>query len=92
MPRYHFHVDNGEFIPDPAGTELRDVDEARVQAVHAAGSMITDADHSFWKHQIPFVMHVTDANSILLFSLQFGAKVPAGSIRFIPESFDEPDE
>ena len=42
MPRYFFHVDNGEFIPDETGTELPDLYAARREAVRSAGEMIDD--------------------------------------------------
>ena len=47
MPRYFFHVDNGEFVPDPSGTELPDINAARVEAVRAAGEMINNTSQSF---------------------------------------------
>ena len=50
MPRYFFHVDNGEFIPDETGTDLPDLQAARREAVRAAGEMIDEAQESFWDH------------------------------------------
>ncbi|WP_141245109.1 hypothetical protein [Mesorhizobium sp. WSM3860] len=84
MPRYFFHVDNGEFIPDQAGIDLPDLNAARREAVRAAGQMIDDSQQSFWEHMTPWNMHVTDDDSRLLFTLQFGAKVPSGEARYIP--------
>lgn len=85
MPRYFFHVDNGTFVPDPIGTELPDLKAARVEAVRAAGSMINEAQESFWQHATPWNMHVTDSDNLLLFTLEFGAKVPSGEARYIPK-------
>lgn len=85
MPRYHFHIDNGQFVPDPHGTELPDLAAARIEAVRAAGEMINDAGVSFWEHKAPWNMHVTDAAHRLLFTLQFGAKVSSGTALYIPE-------
>jgi len=85
MPRYFFHIDNGEFVPDPTGTELPDLDAARLEAVRAAGEMIIEAKESFWEHQTPWNMHVTDGGRRLLFTLQFATKVPSGDALYIPE-------
>ena len=85
MPRYFFHVDNGEFIPDPSGTELPDIQAARVEAVQAAGEMINEKGQSFWEHMTPWVMNVTDSNKRLLFTLEFVAKVPSGEAFYAPE-------
>lgn len=85
MPRFFFHVDNGEFAPDPVGLDLPGLQAARVEAVRAAGSMISDAGESFWEHRLPFNMHVVDGDNRLLFTLAFGVKVPSGETRFIPE-------
>ena len=86
MPRYFFHVDNGEFIPDKTGTDLADLNAARVAAVRAAGEMINESGPSFWEHQTPWNMHVTDVDRMLLFTLQFGAKVPSGEALYIPNT------
>lgn len=86
MPRYLFHVDNGTFVPDETGTDLSNLDAARMEAVRAAGEMINDAKASFWEHLTPWVMHVTDSDHRLLFTLEFGAKVPSGESLFIPKA------
>ncbi|MDG4898472.1 hypothetical protein P9272_33640 [Mesorhizobium sp. WSM4976] len=90
MPIYHFHVDNGEFTPDPNGIELPDLAAARTEAVRAAGQIINDSNQSFWEHMTPWIMNVTDGDDQLLFTLQFGAKVPSGRARYIP-STHQPD-
>lgn len=88
MPRYFFHIDNGSFVPDRIGTDLPNIEAARVEAVRAAGEMINDSGKSFWEHLMPWNMHVTDNDARLLFTLWFGVKIPSGDARFIP---DEPD-
>ena len=90
MPLYFFHVDNGEFVPDPIGTELADLEAAKLEAVRAGCEMIGDASEAFWELQTPWNMHVTDADRRLLFTLQFGVKVPSGEARFIPKDDTEP--
>lgn len=84
--RYFFHVDNGTFAPDQIGAELPDLGAARSEAVRAAGEMINEANESFWEHQTPWNMHVTDPDNRLLFTLQFSAKVPSGEALYIPRS------
>ena len=86
MPRYFFHVDNGEFVPDATGTELPGLDAARVEAVRASGEMINDVSREFWEEVSPWDMHVTDDQGQLLFTLQFSAKVPSGRVLFIPQA------
>lgn len=86
MPRFFFHVDNGEFVPDHVGTDLPDVNAARMEAVRAAGEMINDAKESFWEHLTPWLMHVTDVDKRLQFTLEFVAKVPSGAALYIPET------
>ncbi|PBB83582.1 hypothetical protein [Mesorhizobium sp. WSM3876] len=90
MPIYHFHVDNGEFNPDADGVELPDVNAARVEAVRAAGEMINDNKEAFWQHAAPWIMHVTDGENHLLFTLQFGAKIPSGDALYIPRTEKSP--
>ncbi|CDX36260.1 conserved hypothetical protein [Mesorhizobium sp. SOD10] len=85
MTRYHFHVDNGTFTPDRDGIDLPDLNAARMEAVRAAGQMIDDSKQSFWEHAKPWVMHVTDGDNHLLFTLEFVAKVPSGNALYIPE-------
>jgi hypothetical protein len=84
MAIYHFHIDNGEFRPDPHGVDLPDLTAARREAVRAAGEIINESNKSFWEHMTPWIMHVTDREDRLLFSLQFGAKVPSGPARYVP--------
>ena len=49
MPRYYFHVRDGQYIPDEAGTELRDLPAAHTEAVKLAGEMLRDHKGSFLK-------------------------------------------
>lgn len=84
MPLYFFHVDNGTFAPDLTGSELLDLQAARVEAVRAAGDMINNTRDTFWNHKEPWSMHVTDDASRLLFTLQFNAKVASGEVFLTP--------
>ena len=70
MPRFYFHVHDGCDILDKDGTELRDVDEARVEAIRYAGVLISQ---QFCK--LPagedWNLEVTDATGLVLFRLDF---------------------
>jgi hypothetical protein len=84
MPRYHFHIDNGEFTADRTGTDFPDLETAKTEAVRAAGQMIMEMRGSFWDGQTPWFMNVTDDNNRLAFTLTFAAKVPSGEAIYIP--------
>ncbi len=86
MPRYFFHVDDGRLAPDRVGLDLPDLEAVRGEAVTAAGSMICEAQNTFWEHRRPFVMHVVDSDHRLLFTLAFEVRVPSGEARFVPRS------
>lgn len=82
MPLYFFHVDDGDFLPDQDGTKLPDHDAAAAEAVSTAGQILAEVDGGFRTHSKPWVMHVTDADMRLLFSLHFAAEVPSGDVYF----------
>ena len=48
MPRYFFHVADGEDLPDEVGTILPNTAAARVQAIATAGAMLADRGPTFW--------------------------------------------
>ena len=48
MPRYFFHVHDGQDTPDEDGVELSGPDEAKGQAVIFAGEALRDKDGAFW--------------------------------------------
>jgi hypothetical protein len=48
MPRFFFHVVNGEFMPDHDGMECPTLDDVKAQAVRAAGEMIHEQGLSVW--------------------------------------------
>lgn len=85
MPRFHFHVDDGISMPDPEGIELTSVQEAKKQAISAAGGILSDLDGDFWKSNSPWTMHVTDEAGRLIFSLSFSAFLPSGEVLYLPK-------
>jgi hypothetical protein len=48
LPRYYFHVHDGEESPDLVGTELADDAAARSEAIVTAGSVLKDLGSDFW--------------------------------------------
>ena len=72
MPRYYFHVIDGREIIDNEGTELSGLREARVEAIHLAGSILRDEGDKFWKGE-QWHMNVTDASGQSVLKLRFSA-------------------
>ena len=77
MPRYFFHVIDGRNIIDNEGSELAGLKEARVEAIHLAGSILRDEGDEFWNGE-EWRMNVTDASGQSVLKLRFSAddKVP----------------
>lgn len=73
MPRYHFHVKDGQYLADPEGVELSDLAAAREQAVSAYGEILRDSGRVFWDQKDTWHMYVTDDANQLLFTLNFSA-------------------
>jgi hypothetical protein len=72
VPRYFFHVHDGEDLLDREGLELPGSAEAREQAITTAGEMIRQSgvvlsDGSVW------IMRVVDENGREVFTLRFSA-------------------
>ncbi|WP_457093062.1 DUF6894 family protein [Microvirga sp. P5_D2] len=72
MPRYFFHVIDGRNIIDNEGSELAGLKEARVEAIHLAGSILRDESDEFWNGE-EWPMNVTDASGQSVLKLRFSA-------------------
>ena len=72
MPRYYFHVIDGREIIDSEGTELADLRQARIEAIHLAGSILRDEGDEFWNGE-QWHMNVTDASGQSVLKLHFSA-------------------
>ena len=70
MPRYYFHICDGEDIPDLHGAALPDVDAARKEAVRFAGALLSDHADKFWSTG-EWYMRVTNEDDLTLFQLTF---------------------
>jgi hypothetical protein len=72
MPRYYFHVIDGREMIDSEGTELADLRQARIEAIHLAGSILRDEGDKFWNGE-QWHMDVTDASGRSALKLHFSA-------------------
>jgi hypothetical protein len=62
MPRFYFHVENGETLLDETGIELRDIAAAQDEALQASADVLKDglcAVVALW-NGTPWRMWVTD--------------------------------
>ena len=72
MPVFHFHIEDGIAKPDPDGTELSNVCEAKIEAVRLAGGLMRDHPNEFLMHH-DWSIKVTDPTGLHLFSYTFFA-------------------
>jgi hypothetical protein len=79
MPRYHFHVRDQQTPPDADGTELLDVEAARVEAVRLSGELLKHHAETFW-NEGEWSLEVTDHTGLTLFTLYFLA-IEAAALR-----------
>ena len=72
MPKYFFHVRDGEYLPDEEGTELPGLAAAKREAVAFASRLLADNADKFWGGEDWYV-EVMDERGLLLFKLQLSA-------------------
>jgi len=72
MPRYYFHVSDGQRFDDLQGTELPDLAGARKEALRFASGLLTDTKPDLWTGE-EWTMRVTDDTDLTLFTLMFVA-------------------
>ena len=72
MPRYHFQLEDGIFVPDEPGMELADIHAARIQAVRSLSELINEHRERFWDDQ-PIRVVVSDDTGLTLFTLEAAA-------------------
>jgi hypothetical protein len=65
MIRYHFTTINGHVAADVEGTELRNLDEARVEATRLIGQILRDHPDRIWEKGKLGVQVYTDDNDFL---------------------------
>ena len=76
MARYFFHSEDGEFVRDEEGTELRDIAAARVEAVKVAAEILHERPDELWEHQA-WRLIVTDDRDLTLFTIEVSAQPSA---------------
>ncbi|RYB01412.1 DUF6894 family protein [Lichenibacterium ramalinae] len=65
MPRYFFHRTDGDFDPDREGTELPNLNAARLEAIRYAAETVKDSPDQIWS-STPFRIEVSDDTGMLL--------------------------
>ncbi|WP_426959566.1 DUF6894 family protein [Muricoccus radiodurans] len=75
MPRYFFHVHDGQASPDLEGTELPDLEAARRQAVDTAGLTLRESQ-ARPREGLPWRMEVADGSGAILFVLHVSIQPP----------------
>ena len=68
MPRYFFHTQSEFRQSDEAGTELPDMEAARVEAARLGGEILRDGAPDFWGTQ-PWTLTCTDEDGLIFFTL-----------------------
>lgn len=77
MPRYFFDRRDGGFDPDDDGTELPDLDAARIEAVNFAAGTIRDRPDYVWDGK-EFRVEVSNEEKTLLYTvIVLGIDAPA---------------
>lgn len=70
MPRYFFHVQDGQYDRDIQGTVLEDLEAARREAVRFAGALLAEHHEKFWDVG-EWSLQVADDEGMTLFQLTF---------------------
>jgi hypothetical protein len=74
MPRFFFHVIDGQDLPDGIGTELPDMAAVRREALNTSGQMLRDGGDEFWSGE-DWRMHVVDETGQEVLTLRFSATI-----------------
>jgi hypothetical protein len=72
MPRYFFHVRDGETSIDHDGTTLQSADGAKAQALIMMGEILRDEGRNHWTEE-SWYLHVVDDKSETVCQLRFDA-------------------
>ena len=69
MPRYFFHVRDGQDLPDTEGTELPDLKTVRTEALRASGEMLRGVEDKaeFWSGN-DWTMNVEASKNLAVFA------------------------
>jgi hypothetical protein len=73
MPRYFFHIYDGQPDLDLEGTELADIYLAQSEAIRMSGEVMRDLGAKFWDGR-EWRLEVTDAEDRKFFIIHFSAE------------------
>ena len=73
IPRYFFHVHDGNLTRDSEGTELPEIYAAQEEAIHLSGELLREMGGKFWDGAV-WSLNVTDEAGRILFTLRFSAE------------------
>ena len=73
MPRYFFHIFDGDLQPDLEGTECADIYVAQAEAVRMSGEIMRDLGARFWDGS-NWRLAVADEDGRKLFIIHFFAE------------------
>ena len=73
MPRYFFHVHDGNSARDHEGIELPDIFAAQEQAILLSGELLREMGGRFWDGET-WSLEVADEAGRMLFILRFSAE------------------
>jgi hypothetical protein len=77
MPRYFFHVVDGTELADQEGTELPDLEHARIQGARLLGTLLADQPAEFWS-TAPWLVRVADERGQVLAVIRIEAAQKGG--------------
>jgi hypothetical protein len=81
MSIYYFNVDDGLSNPDIEGSDLPDLDTARMEAVRRSGALLQDHAREFWRNR-GWKLIVTDAVGMVMFTLHIVAVASPATERY----------
>ena len=72
VPKFFFHVHDGQPVRDTEGTELSNIYEAQAEAVKLSGELLREFGGKFWDGHL-WSVDVVDEQGQALFTLSFTA-------------------
>jgi len=78
MPRFYFHLADGHLVRDEDGTELPDIEAARVNGVKLLGHVVADNCRNFLAEG-DWTMTVTDEADKVLLTVSLSAIDPTAA-------------
>ena len=76
MPRYFFHVQDGRDFSDTEGSELPDVQTAKMEAIRSSGELLrgNKGSSEFWSGK-DWTLNVTDDKGGRVLTLRFSGEL-----------------